>query len=187
MNQNEFHDRIFEKQDTLVKGEYDSCVFNGLDLSNGSLAGFVFIDCHFNNCNWSLANITQTSFLGVHFKGCKLLGLRFETCNPFGFTVTFEDCQLNHASFHKMKMQHVAFRHTQLQEADFTDADCSSAVFEDCNLERAVFDGTVLEKADFRTAYNYSIDLDANRVKKAKFNLAGLPGLLDKYNLDIEV
>jgi len=43
-----------------------------------------------------------------------------------------------------------------------------------------------LENADLRTSYNYSIDPDANRIRKAKFSLPAVIGLLDKYYLDIE-
>jgi uncharacterized protein YjbI with pentapeptide repeats len=78
------------------------------------------------------------------------------------------------------------FQNSQLQEADFAEADLASAVFDNCNLAQAIFDHTTLEKADFRTAYNYSIDPETNRVKKAKFSISGISGLLDKYDIDIE-
>jgi hypothetical protein len=42
-----------------------------------------------------------------------------------------------------------------------------------------------LEKTDFRSSFNYSIDPEVNRIKKAKFDRAGLAGLLDKYDLEI--
>jgi uncharacterized protein YjbI with pentapeptide repeats len=50
----------------------------------------------------------------------------------------------------------------------------------------AVFSDSNLEKVDFRKSNFYSIDLEQNRVKKAKFSLHGLPGLLGKYNIEIE-
>jgi uncharacterized protein YjbI with pentapeptide repeats len=66
------------------------------------------------------------------------------------------------------------------------EADLNSTVFDNCDLLGAVFQNTILEKADFRTAYNYSIDPDINRVKKAKFSASGIAGLLDKYDIEIE-
>jgi fluoroquinolone resistance protein len=42
------------------------------------------------------------------------------------------------------------------------------------------------EKTDFRTAINYSIDPENNRIKKAKFNFSEIFGLLDKYDIEIE-
>jgi uncharacterized protein YjbI with pentapeptide repeats len=60
------------------------------------------------------------------------------------------------------------------------------AVFKNCDLLNTSFMQTNLEKADFRTAINYSFDPELNKIKKAKFSLDGLPGLLMKYNIDIE-
>ncbi|MCZ4225284.1 hypothetical protein [Pedobacter rhodius] len=61
----------------------------------------------------------------------------------------------------------------------------TNSVFDNCDLLSATFDGTILEKTDFRTAYNYSIDPDNNRIKKARFSKAGLAGLLHKYDIQI--
>jgi fluoroquinolone resistance protein len=72
-----------------------------------------------------------------------------------------------------------------LTEADFSESDLTAAVFDHCDLARATFDHTVLEKADFRTAVNYSIDPEKNKIKKARFSMAGIAGLLDKYDIDI--
>ncbi len=73
-----------------------------------------------------------------------------------------------------------------MQETDFAEADLTSSMFDKCNLERATFDQTILEKADFRTSYNYSIDPEINRVKKARFSILGVAGLLEKYDIEIE-
>jgi hypothetical protein len=51
---------------------------------------------------------------------------------------------------------------------------------------RARFERTVLEKVDFRTSYNFSIDPEVNRMKKARFSLAGIAGLLGKYDIVVE-
>jgi hypothetical protein len=53
-------------------------------------------------------------------------------------------------------------------------------------LSGATFENTNLEKADFRTSFNYSIDPEINRIKKAKFALPEVLGLLNKYDLVIE-
>ena len=39
---------------------------------------------------------------------------------------------------------------------------------------------------DFKTSYNYSIDPEVNSIKKAKFSLEGISGLLYKYDIVIE-
>lgn len=74
----------------------------------------------------------------------------------------------------------------QLQEADFTDSDLSQAVFSNCDFSGATFDNTNMEKADFRTSFNYSLDPEKNKIKKARFSIPGVIGLLDKYKIEIE-
>ncbi|WP_316931330.1 pentapeptide repeat-containing protein [Chryseobacterium sp. P1-3] len=77
------------------------------------------------------------------------------------------------------------FKNSKLIEVDFTESDLSNAVFSNCDLSGAVFDDTVLEKADFRSSFNYCIDPASNKLKKAKFSLSEVYGLL--YKLDIEI
>ena len=74
---------------------------------------------------------------------------------------------------------------SSLRQADFSAADLSGAVFADCDLDGATFDRTVLEKTDFSTARNYSIDPETNRIRRARFSIGGLPGLLGRYDIDI--
>jgi uncharacterized protein YjbI with pentapeptide repeats len=73
-----------------------------------------------------------------------------------------------------------------LQEPDFTECDLTDSLFDNCDLTRATFDNTVIEKADFRTSYNYTIDPEINRIKKARFSINGISGLLEKYDLIID-
>jgi fluoroquinolone resistance protein len=167
----------------LAKGVYDSCTFEGCDLSAADLSGCRFIDCTFTACNLSLARIEGSSFREQRFISCKMLGLRFDQCSGFGQSFHFEACILDHSSFHKAKISHSVFKNTQLKEVDFTEADMTSAVVEGCDLTGAVFNRTILEKADLRTSVNYTIDPELNRLKKARFSLAELPGLLGKYGI----
>lgn len=185
-----FTDEVFEKRETkeepLEKGEYENCVFKHCDFSNADLAEIAFVECQFTDCNLSLAGLAKTAFRDVAFKDCKMLGLHFWNCNDFGIAFSFERCLLNHSSFYRMKLKGTAFSNTQLRDVDFTECDLTSAVFDECDLANATFERTIIEKADFRTAFNYSIDPESNKVKKARFSTAGLAGLLDKYDINIE-
>ncbi len=101
-------------------------------------------------------------------------------------TMQFTECQLNLSSFYNLKLKNIRFKKCNLQEVDFVQADLTNALFSDCDLRNAIFENTILEKADFRSAVNYALDPEKNRLKKAKFSLQGTPGLLQKYNIDIE-
>ena len=87
---------------------------------------------------------------------------------------------------YKTKIKKTTFKNSQLKEVDFTECDLTGSVFENCDLSNATFDITIMEKVDFRTAYNYSIDLELNQIKMAKFSIQGIPGLLSKYQIEIE-
>jgi len=80
----------------------------------------------------------------------------------------------------------MSFDHCDLQEADFVEADLSKSLFIESDLNGAVFENTNLEKADFRTATNYSIDPEINRIKKARFSVPDVIGLLDKLDIRID-
>jgi uncharacterized protein YjbI with pentapeptide repeats len=93
---------------------------------------------------------------------------------------------LDNSSFYKLKIKGTVFRHCRLLNVDFSECDLTSSLFDDCDLAGAVFGNTVIAKADFTTSYNYSIDPELNRIRKAKFSLPGVTGLLDKYDIVIK-
>ena len=72
-----------------------------------------------------------------------------------------------------------------MHEVDLSACDMVGSVLDDCDMAGATFDNTNIEKADLRTAINYTIDPNANRIKNAKFSLPEAVGLL--YKFDIEV
>ena len=115
-----------------------------------------------------------------------MLGLRFDTCNEFGLSFSFDQCQLNHSIFSETTIRRTVFKNSSLQEVDFSEADLTDVVFDHCDLTSAVFDRTTLEKADFRTSFNFSINPERNHLRKAKFSLMGLPGLLNQYGIEID-
>lgn len=72
-----------------------------------------------------------------------------------------------------------------MKEVDFSNSNLSQSVFENSNLSEAIFENSNLEKADFRTAQNYSIHPENNRIKSAKFSMEGIAGLLYRYGIEL--
>jgi len=182
--------KIFEKIDfnqiPLKKGEYENCTFVNCNFNSADLSNIIFSECLFTGCNLSMAVLTDTAIRETKFRECKMLGLKFENCNRFGLSFTAENCQLNHSSFYQLKFKNAVFAHCLLHETDFTESDFTGTVFNDCDFSLAVFNHANLEKTDFRTSYNYSINPENNRIKKAKFSLPAVTGLLDTYDIEIE-
>ncbi|HEX8333888.1 MAG TPA: pentapeptide repeat-containing protein [Segetibacter sp.] len=190
MNNVYIEDKSFERIDytekELTKAEYDNCTFTDCDFSNADLSGMAFSECEFSGCNLSNVKTIKTSFRDVQFEDSKLLGIHFENCDDFLFSVSFTNCILNLSSFYKLKIKKTTFKNCSLHEVDFTEADLTGSVFETCDLLMAAFENTILEKADLRTAFNYSIDPTINKIKKAMFSKAGITGLLDKLDIKID-
>ena len=97
--------RTFDKADFSTAGmtatDYEQCTFNNCNFLNLDLSGIAFLECQFIGCDLSLAKLSKTAFRDVRFKDCKLLGLRFENCSDFLFSVHFEGCNLNLSTFFK--------------------------------------------------------------------------------------
>ena len=178
----------FDKEDFRVRTaarSYEDCLFTGCLFSSADLRDCEFTDCRFERCDLSMALLKNTSMRTVRFHECKLLGTSFENCNQILFSPDFERCLLDYASFRRAKLRKRLFCGCSLRQADFSAADLSGAGFADCELDGATFDRTVLEKTDFSPARNYSIDPETNRIRRARFSIGGLPGLLGRYDIDI--
>jgi fluoroquinolone resistance protein len=171
--------------------------FEGIDFTEKVSSKREFVDCTFINCNFSKSDLSDDDFIDCHFKGCnlsltkventgKLMGIDFSRCNNFNFSASFENCPLDYSSFFQKKMKKTLFTDCSLKETDFTETDLSMTIFKNCDLLNASFVHAILEKADFRTARNYALDPELNKIKKAKFSFPGVTGLLVKYNIDIE-
>jgi fluoroquinolone resistance protein len=190
MLQNRYEDRHLEKIDfttsPLPIGEYDTCSFVGCNFSNADLRNFVFVECEFTECNFSVCRTENTSFKNARFNRCKLVGMRFDYCDPFLFQVNFEHCSLRLSSFYRLKLKHTTFESCGLEEVDFTEADLTGSTLSGCDIRFAAFNNTILEKVDFRNSFHWSIDPENNRIKGAKFSLNNIGGLLDKYKIVIE-
>lgn len=186
IRENQVWEGLCWPQEAPAPGAYDQCRFLRCDLSGAVLMGYQFTDCSFTECDLSNADLRGVVFNDTQFVGCKLLGLHFEDCYRVPFHVRFKDCNLTLASFGKMMLRKTQFEGCRMSETDLSGADLREAVFTGSDLDRAVFTGCNLEKADFRKALRFSIDPAVNRMRRAKFTLEGLPGLLSGYGLDIE-
>ena len=83
-------------------------------------------------------------------------------------------------------MKNTQFSNSRLVDVDFTECDLNGSVLQNCDLTNAVFDQSNLEKVDFRTSYNYVIDIDRNRIKKSQHSLQSIHGLLCKHDIIID-
>ncbi len=181
-----FQNENYQKIPFEIKN-YEACTFENCDFQGIDLSGARFIDSIFIECNLSNTTLHKTSLQNAQFKKCKMLGLTFDDCDPFNFSIFTSHSNLSHASFYKMNLTKCLFDNSLLHEADFTETNLKKVKLTFCDFDRAIFERTNLEEADLRNAINYTFDPENNRIYKAKCSLPDVIRLLDKYKLTIEV
>ena len=183
----EFYDQIISPADAAVatwqEQSFEQCTFKKLDLARMALTGSSFVDCRFEDCNLSGVGLKNAKLYDVNFIDCKLLQVDFGVCDPFGFHVDFQRCQLDHTVFLNRKLKKATFVDCSIREAFFLKCDLTGTAFNNCNLELTRFEENNLTQADFATSYNLVLNPDENNLKKARFSLHSLPGLLTRYDL----
>lgn len=173
-------------ESSLNIGEYENCVFRSCNFEYADFSAFNFNDCEFIDCNLNMAKVMATAFREVFFKDSKILGVDFSSCNDFGFSVRFENCQLTNSVFYKSSLKKTVFKDCILRDVDFSEADLRSAVFSNSDLSGAFFDRTHLEQTDFRTAFGFAFNPDNNKMKGAKFSASNVSGLLHHHKIVID-
>lgn len=185
----DYYNQVFDQPESLPEQwahqEFEACTFRKVNLAQAAFVQTNFINCRFEGCNLSKAVLKHTKLHDVFFLACQLTHVDFSPCNAFAFGVGFQDCQLDYTVFLKRNLKKTRFIGCSLKEAHFLKCDLTGAVYKDCNLELARFGENNLTQADFSTSFNLRLNLDANTVKKARFSLHNLPGLLEKYDLVI--
>jgi fluoroquinolone resistance protein len=115
-----------------------------------------------------------------------MLGMRIENLGLLSTNLIFSHCQMDFVSLSHLNLTGVQFEDCSLKEADFTEADLEGAEFINCDLHKALFYRTNLQGADFSSALRIQLDPEENSLRKARFSLEALPGLLVKYGIKIE-
>jgi fluoroquinolone resistance protein len=183
----EFYNQLFTPAYDTVENwnqhEFEKCTFRNLDFSGTSLRGASLTNCRFEACTLQGASFESAKLDDVYFDRSDVSLINFGQCSAFGFHVDFLECKLDSCSFFNQNLKKTRFVDCSLREAKFLKCDLTGAVFKNCNLELTLFASTSLVQADFSTAYNVSLDPDANTLKKTRFSLHSLPGLLTKYDI----
>ena len=119
------------------------------------------------------------------FEGCKLLGFKFDLCNPLGLSLQLTGCNLTASSFHGLDLRNVVFEKCNAQDVDFTSARAEGVAFQEVDLKGALFERTNLKAADFTSASNWRINPNENSLQNAAFRKDELSGLLESWPLKI--
>lgn len=176
---------ISYERDAVNFKDFEDCVFENCDFSKCVFVGVTFINCTFNDCTFSGAKINYVAFRTAYFNRCKIVDVNFAMCDKLIFEIHFNECVLDFSKFYTLKIKGTTFTDCSIIAVDFMNADLTGVLFDNCDLYRATFMKTILEKADFASSFNYTLDPEKNKIKKAIFSLNGVKGLLAKHDIVI--
>jgi fluoroquinolone resistance protein len=187
----DYHEKMkFEsidfRQYEMNRHTFEDCEFQSCHFSEMSLAGAAFRSCQFVKSELALVNIENATLHCVIFQDCKIIGLNFTDCNPFGFSPEFENCLIESTVYYSNSLKKGKYINCQIRNTDFIECDLREVDFSNSRFEKTAFQKCNLEKADFRTAHNYQVDPFTNRIKKAKFSLPEAQTFLGFLGIDIE-
>ncbi len=176
---------VFEPE-ALMYADFENCVFNRCDFRACNFTGVAFIDCVFNDCNFASAKINYVGFRGAQFNRCNFSDVNFAMVDPLLFDISFTGCNLDYTKFYTLKLPRTIFTDCSIVASDFMSADLSDAIFDNCDLHQSTFIDTICHRTDFLSSFNYTMDPERNKLKKAIFSKDGLIGLLSKHGIVVK-
>lgn len=178
LSHNEFNEELF-----------DGCTFEGCDFSESMFSRCTFRDCRFVQCNLSVIKIGYSRFVDVAFEECKVVGVDWTQGQwprlGLGSPLIFKQCVLDASSFYGLHLKDCVIENCRAHDVDFRGADFTGADFSGSDLLNSLFASTMLVWANFFAAINYTIDINNNQIKHAKFCRLEAVRLLE--SLDIEL
>jgi fluoroquinolone resistance protein len=171
--------------ESLHEKEFEECTFEKCSFIDCEFKNCKFINCVFKECTLSAIKPTNAIFQEVSFLEAKIIGIDWTKTQRITF-LQFKNSQLNYSNFRFLKLHELQIVNCDAKEVDFTEADLTESNFENTNFEGSIFLKTNLTKVNFKKAYNYLIDINANKLTKAQFSLPEAASLLKSFDIIVE-
>lgn len=149
------------------------------------MSALKFIDCKFNECNFSNLSMKSCLIRGASFLRSKAVGVDWTGSSGLN-GASFNECILDFGVFQNMNLKSCKFIDCRIHEADFYESSLIKAEFCHSSLEGTVFNEADLREADFRGAREYNIDVRTTKVSKAKFSTNEAVSLLSSLGIILE-
>lgn len=183
-----FNDLKFSNRD-LSEKVFEACTFNKCDFGETVFKRCKFIECQFINCNLGVAKIANCRFSDVVFEQCKLVGIDWTSANwsslALGSPIKMHKCVINDSSFFGLNMKGMVLVECKAHDVDFREGNFTDANFTLTDFTHSVFNKTNLTGANFQDATNYRIDINNNKVTRAKFSRQEAVSLLEGLGIDL--
>lgn len=184
----EFRDLDFSAAEIMSK-EFEDCTFVNCDFTEANLLHCIFEDCRFLRCDMGVMKIDGSRFADAVFEECKMSGIDW-TKALYSDIITaapmrFLNSVLDYSSFYGLCLQEMEMRGCRVEDVDFRECDLSGADFRESDFSKSLFRNTDLSGADFTLAQNYTIDINVNTLKGAKFSRYEAIRLLDGLDITL--
>lgn len=179
--------------DTFSSGVVEDCLFTRCRFQEVTLENFQVTGCQFVDCTFAGLHYKNMSCLNNAFQHCALSGVEWSALQDprkrdLGFLPfeSFSQCVLHHNVFYSLDLQKFDFHGCDLTGSSFDECDLRQADFSGCILQGTIFSHNDLRSADFRRASGYSLSLETNQGRGARFSLPEAVGLLAALGIVLE-
>jgi uncharacterized protein YjbI with pentapeptide repeats len=180
--------------DLTAHGDYDTVLFERLDLDEPSAPSVRFLECALSRVSvtggklqraslrdvWMRdVRLTGTSLTESHWLEVTVLASSLAGTQIYGSTlrkVVFSGCKLDSVNFRGSQLTGVRFDNCVLRDVDFRDAQLTKCTFSGSDLTRTDFGRTRMDQTDLRDA-ELGIIIDAESLRGAIISSGQLVGL----------
>jgi uncharacterized protein YjbI with pentapeptide repeats len=153
--------------DLSAHEDYDTVLFDGLDMTEPNAPGAKFLECAFSRVSVAGGRLQRANLRDVWMRDVRLTGTNLAESNWLDVTVALSalagsqvfGAELRRVVFSGCKLDSVNFRGTSLTEVTFDSCVLRDVDFADAALTRCAFAGSQLSRTDFRRAKMDRTDL----------------------------
>lgn len=165
---------------------FENCHFEGLTFGEMDWRNTRFENCTFERCNLVGVRWTGARLHGVDFKECTVDRLRWSTLSPQFLNLSLHECQATGGDWSDLDLKGCKLIDSNLSACDFSGADARNVDWSGSKLTEVIFHRSDLREGDFRTAIEWNIDPQENRVRDARFASNNLEGLVGRMGIRLD-
>jgi uncharacterized protein YjbI with pentapeptide repeats len=158
----------------LEEEELQSIPLQKVNFSKVSLRGSKFVDCKFDECDFSMANLCGAEFHHCEFLNSNLWAIDADQVRVVSSLINgckFDDAELNHAFFGDCRIANTTFRWCNLTDAGFLRCEINETEFSSSTVRDTCYPQSNLDKVDF----SYVADWNQIQLRHAVLNNVKFP------------
>lgn len=183
------HFRNLEPGELVLAGaSFLDCTFENCNFTETSLRSARLSGCRFENCELAMIDLTDASFQDVEFERCRLTGVNFSLLQTgaLGISVHFKAADLSFSTFRDLDLQNCSLADCMLREAEIVRCKLNGVDLSGSNFDRCALQDNDFTDADLRGASNYYLAATSNRVRGLQVSLPEALNLITALGVTFE-